>query len=1118
MRAKIQPRFWLVVLLAAAVSAGASAQQVTGSVEGVVSDASGAVLPGASVDLANVETGVGRTIVSGTDGRFAFNAVTPGTYELKVSLDGFKTVARRFVVEVNKPLRADTVLEIGSLSEVVEVSARSNPVDVARTQVSTNVDSRVVTDLPNLNRDITTLVELMPGARQAQGTTAGGSQVVDISGNYAQGDGTRRSQSVFYLDGSENMGGWRNQAMQMPNPDTVQEVQIVASSASAEFGKQPGLSMNVITKSGTNRFRGTAFFATHWEKLNANTWTTNANNGEKPNDEQRWMGGTLGGPVVRNRTFFFGSFQRFSDNNPGDQSSSRMPTQAMLGGDFSAIPGFSVKLTDPLTGQPIGAAIPQRLFNPIAQQLASRFPTVPAYTNDPQLGRLFWQFERPVDNNEYLIKIDHVLNDRNNLAVSYLTTDGDQVRPDNVSGLTNNVPDWGGNTTTGANQHTLSVRHTWQARSNLVVENRFAMGRLSSVRTRTELGENIETLGGVWGPVSPGVEQTLPTMIFSGGPTARGGQLSDLLQQNYRALSTGTWVRGKHTVKFGGEWQFNDYSRFINYDNGQVRFTGAYSNSGGPLNGPWPRLTNPSGDLQFAYAWADFLLGRVNSFNATGVVDNQFSGVAWFFFVQDQWQIGPRFTITPGLRYELYGTQQSKSLLAGYVAGHQSDQYSNAPLGLAFEGDAGIPDGMREAEYGNVAPRLGVAWDLRGNGRTVLRAGGGLYYAYPPLSIVEQLGSTVGASTITGNNAGLTDPWGTAHASSTDTACQFPGCTMPSFDPDPAKRTFVPTTVMGYDPDVTTPRQWQYNVTLQHELFRNFVLEGAYVGNRGFEGFSVRDNNLPLWTPTAGTGNVNARRPDQLWNGINLITTDLSEKYDAGQFSATYRTGANYARLTYVYQRYMTSATDQNREVGIDNSPDAWGANPRDIAGEFASVVPRQQVRGFFTYGLPSFSNRTTDLILGDWQLSGNFTWYDGDPLNVTLGRENNYDGITGDRPDQVGPINYIRTTEGTVTTWFDRSAFADPPAPSAANMYPFGTLPRNAVRGPGRTFLDAGVMKNFTLTGRYVFQFRVDINNILNHPNLSNPETNFSSADFGLIRTKTGGGRTMQVQFKLLF
>ena len=1113
-------RGWLctavtLVLLLPAVVAG---QQLTGSIAGGVADATGGVMPGVTVELSSSATGQTQVQVSDATGKFVFNAIRPGSYTLKASLDGFKTVTRTIAVELNRVSRAEFALEVGNLSETVVVQGVTAAVDTVSSQVATNVDSKVVIDLPNLTRDITTLVELMPGASQSTGTTAGGSQVVDISGNYASGDGTRRSQSVFYMDGSENMGGWRNQAMQMPNPDTVQEVQIVASSASAEFGKQPGMSMNVITKSGTNQFKGTAFFATHWYKLNANTWAANAAGALKPKDEQRWMGATSGGPIVKNRLFFFGSFQRFSDNNPGDQSGSRMPTAAMLAGDFSGIAGFSNKLIDPATGLALGTSIPQRLWNPVSSKMVPRFPTVPAYSNDPATGRYYWAFQRPVTNNEVLFKVDDRLSDTHQLAVSYMTTNGDQVRPDNVSGLTNNVPDWGGTTTTGARQHTVSARHTWQMRSNMVMENRFAMGRLASVRTRTVLGENIQTLGGVWPAVSPGVEQTLPTAIFSGGPTARGGQLSDLVQQNYRALSTTTWSRGRHNLKFGGEFQYNDYSRFINYDNGQVRFNGSYSFTGGAINGPWPKLTTPSGDLTFAYAWADFLLGRTNSFNATGVTDGGYTGAAAFFFVQDQWQVGNRVTITPGLRYELYGTQQSKQILAGYVGGHVSNQYGNAPAGLAFEGDTGIPDGMREAELANFAPRVGVAWDIFGHAKTVLRAGGGLYYAYPPLSIVEQLGSTVGASTITGSNASISDPWGTARTSSSDTTCQFPGCTMPSFDPDPAKRSFVPTTTMGYAPDVATPRQWQFNATLQQEILRGLTVEGAYVGNRGQRGFSVRDNNLAVWDATASTGNVDARRPNQLYRGINLITTDMDESYDAGQFAVNLRRTRIFARWTYTLQRYLTTAGGNNQEVGINNSPNDWATNPRDIEADRASVITRQQMRGFVTYYTPAFTDKALNAFLGNWQLSGNFTWYDGDRLDVTLGRDNNLDGFSGDRPDQTGDIVYVRQANGTVVTWFDNTAFAQPASPSAANPYPFGTLPRNAVRGPDRFFLDGALAKNFPVFTSRTIQIRADIQNVLNRPNLSNPNVNLSSSDFGLIRTKTGGGRTIQLQAKFIW
>ena len=418
------------------------AQQLTGSVEGTVKDASGGVVAGAHVELTTAAASITQSQTTGAAGGYSFNAVKPGSYKLSASHKGFKTVAQDLEVELNKTMRVDLALAVGEVNERVVVTGSSDTLDVAHSEVSTNVESRNVVDLPSITRDITTLVEMVPGARQVQGVTAGGSQVVDLSGNFALGEGTRRSQSTFYLDGSENMGAWRLQALQMPNPDTIQEVQIIASSASAEFGKEPGISMNAITKSGTNELHGTGFYAAHMTNLNANTWSANLAGSPLPTDVQKWGGATVGGPVIKNRTFFFGSYQHFYDNDPSQQSGTRMPTQQMLTGDFSAVPNSSIKATS--GGVPIGKVVPASLINPISAKLALLVPTIPQYSNDPQLGRFFWAFQRPAHSNEWLGKIDHALSARHQLSGSYLTSGGNKIYPDGVSGLTNNIPGWVG--------------------------------------------------------------------------------------------------------------------------------------------------------------------------------------------------------------------------------------------------------------------------------------------------------------------------------------------------------------------------------------------------------------------------------------------------------------------------------------------------------------------------------------------------------------------------------------------------------------------------------------------------------------------------------------------------
>lgn len=1094
------------------------ARQLTGSVEGTLKDKTGGVLPRATIELTNEATGITQTQITDGEGHYSFNSVKPGSYKVQASFKGFKTVSQVAEVELNKTNRIDFTLAIGALSEQIVVMGTSRSHEATQSDLSLTVESKVFTELPAFARDITQLAELMPGVRIEQGGTAGHSQLVDLSGSFALGNGTRRGQSLFYVDGAENMGAWRNQALQMPNPDAIQEVQVVASSASAEYGKEPGVRMNTIIRSGTNQFHGTAFFAGHTTGLNANTWSANLNHRTRPTDLQRWMGGTLGGPVLKNRTFFFGSFQHSYNNDPSQLTNVRMPTPAMISGDFSAIANFNIKAIDPVTGKAIGKVIPSRLINPIAAQMASRFPTIPQYSNDPALGRFFWQTNRPAHNNEWIGKVDHQLNARHQLSGSYLTTEGGQTRPDNLSGSTNNVPGWSGDTQTGVRQHTFSIRHLWVSTSNLLAENHAALSRQYSKRWPTAADENIATLGGVWPAVTPGVEMTLPSVFLSGGPTARGGQFLGVLQQNFRAFNTTNWFKGKHGLRFGAEVQYSYYSRLVNYDNGQVRFTGAYANTSAPLNGPWPALSTPSGDNQFALAWADFLMGRVRTFQATGGADNRFTGLAYFFFVQDQFKIARNLVVTPGLRYELYGQQTSRTIAAGYVSGHKSDQFPNAPPGIAFTGDRGIPGGLRKSDRNNFAPRLGLAWDPFRNGKMVIRAGGGLYYADPALSFIEQLGALVASPTLTGSNASLSNPWGTSHTNSGDTSLQYPSG-MPSFDPDPAKRKWQPSDITGYSPDVTTPYQWQFNVGVQRQLFPGLTIVAGYLGNRAKKGWSVRDNNLALWQANASTGNVNARRPNQVWHAINLISTDVNEGYDAGEFAATLNRKSFYVRMTYSLRRFLTSAGNEGQEVGIDNSPTAWAANPRNVRGDIASVVSRQQIRGFFSYQLPKFSkNVWMKYGLGGWQLSGSFNWYDGDRLNVVLGPDYNYDGFGGDRPNQVGPLDYVKQQQGSVTTWVDRSAFANPPIPAADNPYPFGNLPRDVVRGPNRFYMGTAVAKNFYFREKYRVLLRMDTSNLLNHPNRSNPVMDLSRSDFGLIQTKEGGGRIFQMQARFIF
>lgn len=1122
------------------------AQEITGQVRGTIRDSSGGVLPGAAVELRNVGTNIAATQTTGAEGTYTFNFVNPGPYELRVTLDGFKQAARRLTVETNGTSTVDLPLEVGSVSETVEVTATAAPVETARAHVSTNVDAKLIQELPNIAFDVTTMVNLAPGATRVGGNTVGGasgggSQVVDISGNYALGQGTRRSQSSFYVDGAENMGSWRNQALQLPTSDAVQEMQVITSTASAEFGKNPGVTTLLTTKSGTNSFHGTAGFYFHDEGLNANSWSRNKTLGDpnatqtqkdaavRPNDPMKWFSATLGGPILRDRTFFFASVQRYSNTEDASFFENfYLPTPAMLAGDFSAIPAFSVRTVNPATGQPFGSAIPVAQMDPVARAYKDLFPTVDVYGQ----RNAFIGFSRPTDNLEYLAKIDHKLTGSQSLSLMYLGTRGDQTRPDGVSGVVNNLIDTFTGAVTNARQHTATARHTWSMKPNVLLETRAAFARLWTERTFTLDSPDLNEAGANWPSTGDGIEPFQPFLRFSGtGPQAGGGTNEIFTQQNFRLMTSLSWVKGNHNLKFGAEAQWNDYSLESVWDRATFNYTGAFSFSGGPQVGPLPSAPrNPSGDNTFAYAWADFLLGRTSSFSSQGPTDSNLDAWSYYLFVQDQWRVTPRLTVSPGIRYELYGQLDSTTGFSGYQLGARS-RFPNAPDGFVYDDDPGIRQGLVPRDYDNIAPRLGVAYDLFGDARTALRAGWGFYYANPTLAIYDKFsgGPGTGASSLGGANANTFDPWLTSRVNATDPNPQFATYPTPlATSREAVPRTSFSRTPRGWAgdglytsldiPDYKTPSEQQFNVAVEHQIVNGVTAEVAYVGKRG-NGLVAFDTNRAVWAPGATTGNVNARRPNQSYNRLDVWTTDGKTSYDSLQVASTVRRNPVYLVATYVLQRYVTNDQNEFTDLQIGGDSTTFAANPRDFEGERANVVPRHLVRAFAVVDLPGLENRWADLFLGGWQVAGNFSWRSGEPINITLGPDWNVDGVGGDRPDQSGDLNYLREPNAAgQMVWFDRTSIS-PIAPATAdNPYIFGNMKRNAAWGPSAWSLDASLMKTFKIRGSVRLQVRADAVNVLNHADWANPQTSLSNTNFGLILTKNHVPRTIQLGAKVLF
>nr|MCU0248508.1 TonB-dependent receptor [Bryobacter sp.] len=568
--------------------------------------------------------------------------------------------------------------------------------------------------------------------------------------------GNRQQQNSFHLDGSDNSGGFRNAGLQMPNVEAIAEVQVIASSNSAEFGKQPGGYFNVITKSGTNELHGGGFYFGRHDALNANTWVRNRNNLPRIPAEQKQFGGTVGGPVVlpklyngRDRTFFFGSWQQYRDLAVNTNQNVRFPTAANYAGDFSQFRG---QLYDPTNNQPLaGNRIPSTLIDPAMSKLAREMiPTVNSLGDT-----LIWEFPANVRSNEYLAKVDHNVTQNQRLNFSVFQVFGSTQTQN--SSVPNYYP-----AIDNTQQITSSGRHTWTLSASQVIESNFSFTQHELNRgVPPELvGRDLSDFGANWPIVIQGGTKYLPGVnVRDGFAASQPGSAGNFLQQNLRIASTMAWVKGAHNIKFGFETQRSSVYSLNDFDATNISFQGRMSNRR-------TAVTNYAPNAVFAHSLADMMMGRYENMAAGGI--NEYSIPAWsnYFFVQDQWRLSRKLTLNYGLRYEFYPPPLEKNeRSASFFDQHKSSKFPNAPLGLAFQGDQGIPAAFINPDQNNWAPRVGVAYDVFGNGKLALRGAYGLYYSFPSLQVRVYSASQFPYNVrITINEGQVVNPWLTSTA------------------------------------------------------------------------------------------------------------------------------------------------------------------------------------------------------------------------------------------------------------------------------------------------------------------------------------------------------------------
>ena len=1113
--------FLLVCLTAILADTSLFAQVTTTSMTGIVADQTGAAVAGAEVTATSTDTGLSRSTVSNGQGEYRLEFLPAGKYSLQVSGKGFKKyIESGIVLEVNVPARVDANLQIGDINESITVNGETSSVNTADAEIGRTVENTEVENLPIVNRNLYTLLTLTPGVQSstfADNAVGLQQQVTMINGGVDGGAGS----VAYYLDGGLNMTGVRNTGNALPNPDAVQEFRVETNNYSAEYGRSNGGVVNVITKSGTNDFHGSLFEFVRNTILNANNWD---NASATPAYHRNQFGGTIGGPIRRNKVFFFGSYDGLRQITPNFLSGVVVPTTAERTGDFSA----DAAIKDPLPGGPAftGNMIPSTVMDPTATYILNKSIPV-ANQKNPANGLLdeFQGFASPSPYNydEFLGKVDIMLTSKQQFTASYFENQGSNSV---VSGQSATSLPWSTEQFSWRQQN-LNLGHTWAISSNKT--NQMWLSYTRNFGGRTNLpAESLCSLS-LNGLALPSSTSCTSQKLFTiqGTPDLPNVSVSGLFSLNdgIAGPATGTnlinlrevfsYIHGRHSLLFGGELSHDNDKQETLLDNwGSFTFAGKFTGNN----------------------LADFELGLQSSQEQDAPVTPYTNSLYGALFVQDNFRIFPRLTLNMGLRWDVQTPPTSEGNLAStFREGAQSTVNSAAPVGELFPGDPGVSSGIVPIRWHHVAPRLGVAWDPTGKGRTSVSAGAGVFY-----------GNVSGNEWNTTSNfepfAIRLTSWPNlfAKGKTSFATLTHPYIAFPNGDPFPYNGAFVAGgSIFGVSPNFQWPYSYQYNLSIQHQFGNQFTLKVAYVGTFSHDLPFAQDLNYPTvlcGVPAVagcGTTFLNDRRPidnakpgavagstSSAFGQVFQVSSNQTANYNSLQVSWVERMGRRFTlNGFYTFSKNLESVELQNNTT----NPTGAGQIPQDylnLAGERGRTD--DDIRHTFVTSLVwqlqyyRGANRAWKALLNDWSVSPIITLRSGLPYTVTTGTDVNQDGQSGnDRPNIVPGVSFA-TAHGTrsqqVTEWFNIAAFAKN-AITVADPTGDGNTPRNFLTGPGYRDVDLAIFRDIHLGDQFTLQARGEATNTFNFVNLNNPVSAMSAANFGTI---TGAGNMRQIQIGL--
>jgi hypothetical protein len=922
------------------------AQGTGGRIVGRVSDPSGAVVAGVKVAATNEATGVGRESMTNDSGDYVFPEMPVGVYSITFELTGFKKEIRRgATLQLNAVITLNMVMQLGEAREVVDVTSEAPLVDTASTQLGAVVDDRTVSQLPLNSRDTYQFLQLQPGVMSSVGSSNTLVYGSDSAGAVSVNGGRGRSNN-FSVNGGDANDLFVNLPTVQPSPDSIQEFRVITNTFDAEYGRNSGSVVNVVTKSGTNQFHGNVYEFFRNKVLNAQGYFDTS----KPQFNQNQFGGTFGGPIRKDRTFFFVSYEgrRIRQGVPSPlvsvPTAQERPSASQPFANFSDTAGFDPGAVlanpnildsrpgcDQAVGQPGGilaetpyttlfpnSQIPLACMDATAVDLLQFVPTPANGGNTIQTVPT-----EAVRGDQLTVKVDHKINDKQNFSIYYYFNDDNTIQPFSFFELAGaNVPGFGSIVAQRFQQWNIS--HTWTINNNTVNEFRFNYNR-EGQRTfqhpqNTELVQDScpsapSWLTGVTGPVPcfsdgtpgnatgihPGLGPTregLPFISVAGGFSLGNNAEGELPQvgNSFQWSDNLTRVSGDHTFKFGADVrrQRFDQTLYFNVSGEQLFFGGGQNDT---------MTTNADGSSNL---YPNYLLGLPDQFGEGSAQSENVRSTALYLYAQDSWKIKPNLTLNYGLRWEFNTPiadishhvqtfrQGQSSTVFPCVDTANTDCNSQTPIGLVVPGDQGVPPGLTQTYYKAIAPRIGIAWSPGSSGKTTLRAGWGMFYNPVEQLVLEQFG----AEPPFGGSIILSETQFNTPFVSQDAVTTFPNPFNGIITPKPGTPqdwgVFQPILLFGdFQPHMRSQYSAQYNFTIQRELSKDTKLEVAYVGSQGHRLLATHDVNYSNPQTCLDIINIANANPAAVTDGFGDNTT-CGQFLEDASFQVTVPNGFNF--------------------------------------------------------------------------------------------------------------------------------------------------------------------------------------------------------------------------------